>query len=127
MNNTRTDINAEALHQLAAFPEDQPVHMLNYLKYKEIDEVSGKTGKALYKDYMEQATPFFQQIEAKISFKAKPSLMIIGPASEMLWDEVLIVTYASKKEFFKLIQLEGYPRHIRKQALSDSRIICCIG
>ncbi|MEL6917996.1 MAG: hypothetical protein AAFO99_09720 [Bacteroidota bacterium] len=120
-----TDINMESLNQLATFSDDTPLHMVNYLKYKQIDEESGRTGKEIYKEYMEKAIPFFQQINADITFKAKPALMIIGPTDESLWDEILIVTYASKNDFFKLVQMEGYPGDIRKQALSDSRIICC--
>lgn len=120
-----TDINMEALQQLAAFPDDQPLHMINYLQYKELDEASGRTGKEVYKEYMEKAVPFFQRIKATISFKAKPVLTIIGPIDEKLWDEILIVTYHTKQDFLKLIQMKGYPGHIRKQALKDSRIIFC--
>jgi len=119
------DINPDALKELANYPEDQPVHMLNLLKYKERDETSGKTGREIYTSYMAAALPFFQKVKANISFKGKPSLTVIGPQDEVLWDELLIVTYATKNEFFKLIQMEGYPGHIRKQALVDSRIICC--
>ncbi|MGB5818136.1 MAG: hypothetical protein WBG90_01535 [Saonia sp.] len=120
-----TDINRQALEELSSFSDDGPLHMVNYLKYKEIDETTGRTGKEIYKEYMEKAIPFFQKIKANITFKGKPKLMIIGPTDETLWDEILIVTYATKNDFLKLIRMEGYPGHIRKQALSDSRIIFC--
>ncbi|NHF58097.1 hypothetical protein FK220_002005 [Flavobacteriaceae bacterium TP-CH-4] len=124
-NDLYTDINPEALRALADFPDDRPLYMLNYMKYAPIDQETGKTGKEVYREYLAKATPFFENINARISFKAKPSLMIIGPEDEELWDEVLIVTYDTKAEFFKLIQMEGYPGHIRKKALQDSRIIFC--
>ncbi len=124
-NDLYTDINPSALKALSDFPEDRPLHMLNYLKYAPLDATTGKTGKELYREYLEKAVPFFENIDARITFKAKPSLMIIGPQDEILWDEVLIVTYGSKADFFKLIQMKGYPGHIRKKALSDSRIIFC--
>ncbi len=120
-----TDIDSEALAALAEFPEDKPLHMLNYMRYAEMDPETGKTGRETYKEYMEKATPFFAKIDARISFKARPALTIIGPREEQLWDEMLIVTYATKADFFKLIRMEGYPGDIRKKALVDSRIICC--
>jgi len=49
------DINPDALKELANYPEDQPVHMLNLLKYKERDETSGKTGREIYTSYMAAA------------------------------------------------------------------------
>ncbi len=119
------DLNMDALKHLASFEDHTPLHMINYLRYKEADEVTGKSGRAIYKEYMEKAIPFFQKINANISFKGQPMSMMIGPEDEELWDEVLIVTYATKHDFLNLIQMEGYPGHIRKQALSDSRIIFC--
>ena len=60
---------------------------------------------------MKAALPFFQKIQAEIIFKGKPQALIIGPTDEKLWDEVLIVKYANKNEFFKLMQFEDYPKH----------------
>ncbi len=124
-SSTYLDVNLNALQELSSFSSDTPLHMINYLKFKDVDESTGKTGREIYKEYMEKAIPFFQQINAEITFKSIPALMVIGPEDETLWDEILIVTYASKNDFLKLIQMEGYPGHLRKQALKDSRIILC--
>lgn len=118
-------VNQEALAELKAFPEDQPVFMLNYLNYKEVVEETGKTGEETYVDYMKAAMPFFEHINTDIIFKGKPMGTILGPSNEPLWDEVLIVKYASKNEFFKLMQMKDYPRDLRASALSDSRLIFC--
>jgi len=99
--------------------------MMNYLDYKERVPSSGKSGKETYNEYMKAAFPFFQKIKAEIIFKGKPVVAIIGPSEEKLWDEVLIVKYANKKEFFKLIGFEDYPRALRAKALSDSILIFC--
>ena len=117
--------NQDAIEKLMAFPEDQPVFMLNYLNYKERVEETGKTGEETYADYLKAAAPFFEHIDAKIVFKGKPLGTILGPPEESLWDEVLIVKYASKFEFFKLTQNKEYPIHIRASALLDSRLIFC--
>tara|TARA_R110002073_G_scaffold108336_3_gene243372 strand:- start:44823 stop:45188 length:366 start_codon:yes stop_codon:yes gene_type:complete len=118
-------VNQEAIEKLKAFPEDQPVFMLNYLNYKELVSETGKTGQETYVDYMKAAAPFFERIDAEIIFKGKPVGIVLGPSEEPLWDEVLIVKYATKYEFFKLTQNKEYPLHIRASALSDSRLIFC--
>jgi len=113
------------IKQLQEFPDGQPVFMLNCLNYKEIVPETGKTGKETYADYLKAAVPFFNILDAKIIFKGSPLATIIGPSDESLWDEVLIVRYANKNEFMKLMAMKDYPRALRSSALSDSRLILC--
>jgi hypothetical protein len=110
---------------LSKFDENSPVFMINYLRYKGVVSETQKSGKETYQAYMEAATPFFMQIEATIVFKGKPLATIIGDKEAQLWDEVLIVKYANKKEFFKLLQMKGYPSALRAAALSNSKLIFC--
>lgn len=119
------DINQNSLLQLKEFDKNLPVFMINYLKYKDQVSETGKTGKETYIEYMKAALPFFQKIKAEIIFKGKPQALIIGPTNENLWDEVLIVKYKNKNEFFKLMQFEDYPKTLRASALTDSRLIFC--
>ena len=118
-------LNQKGLEQLKAFSEDQPVFMLNYLNYKNRVETTGKTGAETYATYLRAAVPFFEQVDAEIIFKGKPVATILGSAEEKLWDEVLIVKYATKYEFLRLTQAEGYPQELRASALSDSQLIFC--
>jgi uncharacterized protein (DUF1330 family) len=123
MNENHQKLNKEGLAILSTFDENTPVFMLNYLSYKDEVSETGKTGKETYKEYMKAAVPFFQKIAAEILFKGKPMATIIGPSEEKLWDELLIVKYANKNEFFKLMQFKEYPSKLRASALSDSRLI----
>lgn len=125
MSNKHQEINKESLAVLSSFDENAPVFMLNYLKYKAKVSSTGKTGIETYKEYMKAGLPFFEKINAQIIFKGKPMAMIIGDLDEKLWDEVLIVKYATKKEFFKLMEMKDYPAVLRASALSDSRLIFC--
>ncbi len=118
-------IHEASLKKLNEFSEHQPVFMMNYLKYKKTVSATGKTGVETYKEYMKAAAPFFEKIAAEIVFKGQPVGTLLGPLSEPLWDEVLIVRYANKNEFFKLIQFKEYPSKVRALALSDSRLIVC--
>ena len=114
-----------SLKKLQDFPDGQAVFMLNYLNYKEKVTETGKTGKETYADYLKVAVPFFKNLDAEIIFKGSPLATIIGPSDEFLWDEVLIVRYANKNEFMKLMAMKDYPRELRSSALSDSRLIFC--
>jgi hypothetical protein len=114
-----------SLKKLEDFPDGQPIFMLNYLNYKETVTPSGKTGKETYTDYLKAAVPFFNTLDAEIIFRGSPLATIIGPSEESLWDEVLIVRYANKNEFMKLMAMKDYPRDLRSLALSDSRLIFC--
>ena len=113
------------IKQLQEFPDGRPIFMLNYLNYKETVTETGKTGKETYSDYLKAAVPFFNTLDAEIIFKGSPIATIIGPSEESLWDEVLIVRYANKNEFMKLMAMKDYPRELRSLALSDSRLIFC--
>ena len=113
------------IKQLQEFPDGRPVFMLNYLNYKATVTETGKTGKETYADYLKAAVPFFNTLDAEIIFKGSPIATIIGPSEESLWDEVLIVRYANKNEFMKLMAMKDYPRELRSLALLDSRLIFC--
>ena len=113
------------IKQLQEFPDGRPVFMLNYLNYKATVTETGKTGKEAYADYLKAAVPFFNTLDAEIIFKGSPIATIIGPSEESLWDEVLIVRYANKNEFMKLMAMKDYPRELRSLALLDSRLIFC--
>jgi hypothetical protein len=125
MDNNHQELNNEGLRILSDFDENSPVFMMNYLQYKERVSETGKSGKETYKAYMEAAIPFFMQLNATIIFKGKPLATIIGDKEEQLWDEVLIVKYANKNEFFKLLQMKDYPSGLRASALSNSKLIFC--
>jgi hypothetical protein len=125
MSENHHEINKEGLAVLSNLDENTPVFMMNYLNYKEQVSSTGKTGKETYKEYMKAAFPFFQKIEADIIFKGKPMATIIGSSEEKLWDEVLIVKYENKNEFFKLMSFKEYPRELRASALLESKLIFC--
>jgi len=108
---------------LATIPDEQPMQMLNLLKFKEITETD-ISGFEQYKLYMKAAAPFFEEANARVLFYGSAELSVIGP-SELEWDKVLIVSYPSKKDFFKMATHPDYPTALRDAALEDSRLIFC--
>ncbi len=106
-------------------PTDQPLQMLNLLKFKEKVASTGLTGAEQYAKYMVAATPFFQNANAKILYSGTPQFTLIGPLEKLEWDKVLIVEYASKADFVNMVTQKEYPDHLRKLALVDARLIFC--
>ncbi|MBU2945276.1 DUF1330 domain-containing protein [Zobellia uliginosa] len=119
------EINEKEFSAFVKLPKDNSVVMLNLLKFKERVSETGLSGADSYKEYMKKATPFFIKAEADILFMGKESTMLIGPGNEGLWDKILLIKYNSISHFLEMIQSEGYPSHLRKQALEDSRLIHC--
>lgn len=118
-------VNDDQIKVFAALPGDEPVVMLNLVKYKDFVEETGLSGEESYRKYMEKATPFFMKANADILFFGRPMAMLIGPEEEELWDDVLVVKYNKAMDFLGMVQAEGYPAHLRAQALKDSRLIHC--
>lgn len=119
------EINPEQFKAFAQLPMDSSVVMLNLLKFKDKVVETGLSGAESYKEYMKQAMPFFAKANAEVLFLGKPQTMLIGPEDEALWDKMLLIKYNTIGEFLEMVQAEGYPAHLRKQALEDSRLIHC--
>ena len=118
-------INQEQLKAFSQLPADKPVVMINLLKFKDTVAETGLSGAESYKGYMKAAMPYFQKANAEILYLGKPQRTLIGPEDEALWDKILLVKYNSTADFLGMIKAEGYPTHLRDQALLDSRLIQC--
>ena len=118
-------INPGQVSDFANSASENPVFMLNMVKYKALVPETGMTGKESYTEYMRQATPFFLKANAEIVFYGSPQHMLIGPEDDTLWDDVLIIKYNTVADFMTMIMAKGYPSQLREQALEDSRLIHC--
>lgn len=112
------EINPEQFKAFVKLPMDTSVVMLNLLKFKDMVPETGLSGAESYADYMRQAAPFFAKAGAEVLFIGKPQTMLIGPEGENLWDKMLLVKYNTIAGFLEMVQAEGYPTHLRKQALT---------
>lgn len=122
--NKYLDLTREQYKAFMEMPIDVPLQMLNLLKFKKKVDDADISGADRYKEYMKATVPFFQKSNAKINFFGDAKFTLIGP-EELEWDKVLIVEYASKNDFVKMITTEGYPSEMRKSAIEDSRLIFC--
>ena len=119
------NVNPEEFQRFKSEVGDAPITMLNLLKYKEVVEETGESGKDGYSSYLNAATPFLEKANAKVLFFGAPKHMLIGSVEEELWDAVIMVHYNSFADFVGMVNMEGYPSHLRARALKDSRLIHC--
>jgi len=122
---TYLKINPEEFTKFKDSVKEEPVIMLNLLRYKETVLETGETGKEAYNTYLNAAQPFFEKVTARILFFGAPKHMLIDPMEEQLWDAIILVEYASFSDFMKMATAKGYPSHLRELALLDSRLIHC--
>jgi uncharacterized protein (DUF1330 family) len=123
---TPTQAQIEAL--LAEADPDEPVIMLNLLRFKEradgIDE--GVSGREAYARYAAGTAPFLAQVGGRLLAAGEAKQMVIGPQA-LEWDMALMVEYPSAQKFLEMASDAGYLQvhEHRDAALADSRLIAC--
>ncbi len=118
----------EQIEQLAASPSEEPVVMLNLLRFKDhaegIDE--GVSGLQAYRRYAEAVAPFLRGVGGRVLVSAQAHETVIGP-QEVEWDMALMVEYPSRRKFLEMSMDPGYLKihEHRAAGLADSRLIAC--
>ena len=113
------------LRELQGLPDDEPVVMLNLLRFKERASApdEGLTGLEAYERYGREAGPYLAKVGGRMLNGAVARQVVIGPEDE--WDMVLLVEYPSARRFLEMASDPGYLQaHAhRDAALADSRLI----
>lgn len=113
----------EQFEAFAKLPENGPIMMVNFLKFKDKIAETGETGKQMYQRYVNAATKFSEQLGAEVLWYGKPIHNLVGPADDIRWDAMFVIKYPSKAKFFQLVQSQDIPNKLRSQALIDYRLI----
>lgn len=115
---------------LKVAPSDQPIVMINLLKYLEAARYSASstelpcTGREAYHRYKKLAMPLLKAVEAKIIWSGQVQAGVIVPEGEV-WHDAFLVQYPSKEAFAHMISQPEYKRALvhRTAALEDSRLV----
>ncbi|MFV8570719.1 DUF1330 domain-containing protein [Marinobacter sp. SBS5] len=109
-------------------PKDQPVVMLNLLRFRDRanyqDESEACSGRDAYKRYMKEAAACVKAVGAEVIWSGRSVGSLIAPPDEA-WDQVLLVRYPSTDAFLAMIESPDYKgvlKH-RTAALEDSRLV----
>jgi uncharacterized protein (DUF1330 family) len=120
------------LEQLASLAADQPVVMLNLLRFKEradgIDAADGITGAEAYGRYSTGVIAHLERVGGRVLFAGSALASIIGPEAAE-WDLALAVEYPSPQAFLAMVSDPDYQslHEHRAAALADTRLIACAG
>jgi len=117
------EINQEEIQKFIQHPDEQPVVMLNLLKFKN-EEQDGVEGAELYRCYKQKAAELLKQVGGKLLWLGKADQYIIGDENDK-WDEVLLVEYPSRAAFLKMISLPEFEevQKDRKASLKSTVLI----
>ncbi len=108
-------------------PRDQPILMLNFLRFREkaaYPDGRDATGAEAYAAYGRESGPIFQRLGGTIVWRAKPELMVIGPPDKQ-WDLVFVARYPTAGAFLEMVTDPDYREAVkhRQAAVADSRLI----
>lgn len=122
---------AAVLAAAAEIPKDQPVIMINLLRYRaradygeRTDQMPCSGREAYYQRYAPGAMPYVNEIGAKVVWLGQVLAGVIGPPDER-WDDALLVEYPSFGALQALFANPAYQAVVfhRTAALEDSRLI----
>ena len=115
-----------------ALPRDEPIHMLNLLRYRDQaaypegheHEGKGWSGRRAYEEYGATSGPVFRRVGGVLVWRGAFQTMVTGPDDER-WDDGFVAQYPSAAAFLEMIKDPDYQRAVtnRTAALSDSRLV----
>lgn len=115
-----------------ALPRDEPIHMLNLLRYRDEaiypdrHEHAGKgwSGRRAYEEYGKTSGPIFRRLGGTLVWRGAFQTMVTGPDDER-WDDGFVAQYPSAAAFLEMIKDSDYQQAVvnRTAALADSRLV----
>lgn len=131
-NQTFIDPSAANFASFKALPRDEPIHMLNLLRYRARAQYpaghpnaeKGWSGRRAYEEYGKTSGPIFRRVGGSIVWRGVFETVVTGPEG-MHWDDGFIASYPDAAAFFAMIKNPDYQQAVinRTAALADSRLI----
>ena len=117
-----------------ALPRDQPIEMLNLVRYRDAAAYPddhdcaalGLTGAEAYQRYGAESGPIFSRVGGRIVWSGKPAIVLSGPADEA-WDTAFVARYPTAAAFLEMVTDAAYRLAVvhRQAAVLTSRLIRC--
>jgi len=93
---------AEQVRQLAQIPDDQPVVMVNLLRFNRPD------GVERYGRYARDVQPHLERVGGTPIYAGTADAMVIGEGLKPWWDAIIVVRYPTRQAFLDMVSGEGY-------------------
>lgn len=115
-----------------ALPRDQPVEMLNLVRFRPLaaypeghpNAGQGLTGAQAYEAYGADSGPVFLRVGGRQLWIGAPQVVVTGPLDER-WDIAFIAAYPTAGAFLEMVTDPVYREAVkhRQAAVEDSRLI----
>ncbi|MFC7892905.1 DUF1330 domain-containing protein [Streptomyces sp. NPDC057381] len=108
------DPSGAALAALRSHAPDEPVVMLNLLRF-------APDGRDSYREYSRRAAPFLRQYGGELLYAGDGGTPLVAEDGQA-WDAVLLVRYPSRDAFSRMVADPEYQRitALRSQALTEA-------
>lgn len=94
----------EQFAALAARPADEPVVMVNLLKFKP------EGGLQSYLQYGREVVPHLERVGATLRYAGGVPSVVIGDGEHPWWDAILIVEYPAPQAFIDMVTTPEYAK-----------------
>lgn len=102
---------AEQSALLAQLPAEEPVVMINLLRFNRPD------GAACYERYAREVRPHLEAAGAKGLYAGTGKAFVIGDGAQPWWDAILVVEYPTPAAFVSMVTAEEYAEvHVHRAA-----------
>ena len=105
----------EQFAALAARPAEEPVVMVNLLKFTQ------PAGLERYLQYAREVGPHLERVGGKVRYGGAAPTVVIGEGGRPWWDAILVVEYPSPAAFISMVTDEGYQQVHRHRAAALDR------
>lgn len=121
------DPERAAFEAFKDLPRDEPIHMLNLVRFRdaaEYEDGRSATGAEAYREYGKESGPVFARVGGRMVWSGRPDNMLIGPETES-WDAAFIAEYPNASAFLEMVTDPDYQQAVkhRQAAVADSRLI----
>ena len=103
-------------HLVHTYPKDEPVVMINLLRYKDKTDNGDETGEAAYARYGQNVLPFLKKVGGRILWRGDVHATVIGD-SESPPHVVILVQYPSIQKFIEMSSDPAYLKVAKDRTL----------
>lgn len=109
----------EQIAALAARPADEPVVMVNFLKFR------ADGGRESYVRYVQEAAAHLARVGGTVHYAGNSPAVVIGEGEKPWWDAILVVEYPTPAAFLDMVTNEefGKVHEYREHALDRGDLI----
>lgn len=133
MSEHHVDPTREAFDLFKSLPRDEPINMLNLLKFRDVAAYpeghehadKGWSGARAYAEYGKTSGPIFERLGGSIVWRGQFQTVLIGPQDGWDWDASFIARYPDSGAFMAMVTDPEYRLAVvnRQAAVLTSRLI----